>query len=70
MYVGYPDQKDMTDQKGVTTPSTESGPPPYYNTDPDGYNKMESSADRPNNYGDTSEDRRDRIPAEGVRYAN
>ncbi|XP_063437565.1 band 4.1-like protein 2 isoform X7 [Mytilus trossulus] len=56
---GYPDEKDRTDQKGVTTPSTESGPPPYFT---DGYNTLESSADKPNSLGNMSEDRTDRTP--------
>ncbi|XP_076100820.1 uncharacterized protein LOC143070043 isoform X4 [Mytilus galloprovincialis] len=61
---GYPDEKDRTDQKGVTTPSTESGPPPYFTDSqgPDGYNTLESSADKPNSLGNMSEDRTDRTP--------
>ncbi|CAC5384933.1 Band 4.1-like protein 3,Protein 4.1,Erythroid protein 4.1,Protein 4.1 homolog,FERM, ARHGEF and pleckstrin domain-containing protein 1,Band 4.1-like protein 2,Band 4.1-like protein 1,Cytoskeletal protein 4.1 [Mytilus coruscus] len=61
---GYPDEKDRTDQKGVTTPSTESGPPPYFTDSqgPDGYNTLESSADKPNSMGNMSEDRTDRTP--------
>ena len=61
---GFPDEKDRTDQKQpVTTPSTDSGPPPYFNQDPDGYDKMQSHPDKPNSMG---EDRRDRTPGQGV----
>ena len=60
---GFPDEKDRTDQKQpVTTPSTDSGPPPYFNQDPDGYDKMQSHPDKPNSMG---EDRRDRTPGQG-----